>query len=288
MIYWYLEKVVIRMRLHFRTNDYLLTWNLLYGSSFSEVVHTFKQKLYLTHRKQYTFIGKDKDEMLTDIKNFIPDDDTLYNLVFESNLFAKLKEDTEKHRLELLKMWDQYKKEINTEIKDIIKFPLKDDYNVIVLHPIMDSVLTMKESNNIGWGTRNDLKNPILTLVNIIYNIVKNELKNFEKGYKEIVDVILELAIKNELYTRISNKSSYLEGDKHLTFLKSQIYPYWLMYLGCEKEDFPRYMMRDRITFEIDRYVVDQNLKKMNLSEFIEFCINNQKRIVRINNLEII
>ena len=47
-------------------------------------------------------------------------------------------------------------------------------------------------------------------------------------------------------------------------------------------------MMRDGLPFEIDRYVVDSSLKKMNLFDFIEFCIHNQKRIVRINQLEII
>ena len=101
------------MRLKFLTNDYLLTWNLLYGSSFSEVVHTFKQKLYKTYSRQYINLGRDKKEMLLDIKNFIPDDDTLYNLVFETNLYSQLKQDTDKHRMELLKMWDQYNKSIS-------------------------------------------------------------------------------------------------------------------------------------------------------------------------------
>ena len=32
----------------------------------------------------------------------------------------------------------------------------------------------------------------------------------------------------------------------------------------------------------------DESLKRMNLREFIEFCIANQKRIIRINHLEII
>ena len=59
------------------------------------------------------------------------------------------------------------------------------------------------------------------------------------------------------------------------------------MYLGFEKEDFPRHMMRDGITFEIDHYVLDKNLKKTNLFDFIQFCIHNQKSIVRINKLEI-
>ena len=276
------------MRLKFLTNDYLLTWNLLYGSSFSEVVHTFKQKLYKTYSRQYINLERDKKEMLLDIKNFIPDDDTLYNLVFETNLYSQLKRDTDKHRMELLKMWDQYNKSINKELKEILKFPLKEEYTIFTLHPIMDAVLTTKNAASIGWGNRKDLKNPPLTMTNIIYYIVKNELGNFGKEYKEIVDVVMELAISNELYTRISGTSSYLKGDETLTFLKRQIYPYWLMYLGCEKEDFPRYMMRDGISFEIDRYVVDESLKRMNLREFIEFCIANQKRIIRINHLEII
>lgn len=274
------------MRLHFSTNDYLLTWNLLFGSSFSEAVHTFKQKLYMTHRKQYNMISKDKEEMLLDIKNFIPDNDMLYNLVFETDLFSKIKNDTEKHRLELLKIWDQYKKDFNKNVKEVLKFPLKDDYNIVVLHPIMDSVLTMRGSATIGWGSRKDLKNPILTLTNMVYNIIKLELGDFEKKYKEFVDVVLELAI-SEIYTRLSGTSTYQQGDKTLVFLKRQIYPYWLMYLGCEKEDFPRYMMRDGITFEIDRYVVEKDLKKINLFDFIQFCIRNQKSIIRINQLEI-
>lgn len=46
--------------------------------------------------------------------------------------------------------------------------------------------------------------------------------------------------------------------------------------------------MRDGIVFEIEHYPVDKHLKKMNLFEFIQFCIRNQKKIVRIQNLEII
>ena len=276
------------MRLHFKTNDYLLTWNLLYGASFSESVHTFKQKLYKSHRNYYNGIGKDLKEMLTDIKNFIPDDDTLYNYVFDTELFNKLKDDVDKHRLELVKIWDQNKKQLSDEIKEILKFTIKDDYNIIVLDPIMDSILFEKGCHTIGWGTRKDLKDPHRTITNIFKYILKNEIDDFEKKYIDIINAILELAIDNELYTRLSGKSNYLEGDNSLTYLKKQIYPYFLMYLGCSKEDFPRYMMRDGITFDIDKYEVEEELKKLNLFEFIEFCIRNQFRIVRINQLEIL
>jgi len=276
------------MRLHFKTNDYLLTWNLLYGASFSQSVHNFKTKLYKTHKKQYKNIEKDMKEMLFDIKNFIPDDDTLYNYVFETELFARLRDDADKHRLELLKIWDQNKKKVNDELKEILKVNLKNDYSIVALDPIMDSILVEKGCTNIGWGTRKDLKNPYYTLTSIIYTVIKNEVVNYEKKFKDIVDVVLELAITNELYTRITGKSTHLKGDTSLTFLKKQIYPYWLMYLGCDREDFTSYMMRDGVSFDIDKYPVEKDLRKLNLFEFIEFCIQNQFKIIRINQLEII
>ena len=276
------------MRLHFKTNDYLLTWNLLFGASFSQPIHEFKQRLYRTHRRQYELIQKDKKEMLRDIKNFIPDNDTLYNLVFETDVFTRLKQDADKHRLELLKMWDQSKKSVNENIKSILKFSLKDDYNVLVLNPVMNTALFEKGSCNIGWGFKDDTKDASRTFTSITYCLVKSELSGFQKDYKDIVNVVLELAIKNELYTRLSGSSSYKIGDKSLVFLKHQIYPYWLMYLGCEKEDFTSYMMRDGIAFDIDKYEVNEKLKELNLLEFIEFCIHNQKKIISIKQLEIL
>ncbi len=276
------------MRLHFKTNDYLLTWNLLYGDSFSQSVHNFKTKLYKTHKKQYRAIEKDKKEMLADIKNFIPDDDTLYNYVFETELFARLRDDADRHRIELVKIWDQNKKRINDMLKEILKFTLREDYNVIVLDPVMDSVLVERGSTTIGWGNRKDLSDPNMTLTNIFYTIVKNEIGNFEKKYRDIINVVLELAIGNELYIKLGGKSTYNKGDTSLTYLKRQIYPYWLMYLGCEKEDFTSYMMRDKVSFDIDKYPIEKDLRKLNLFEFIEFCIQNQFKIIRINQLEII
>ena len=252
------------MRLHFKTNDYLLTWNLLYGASFSQPVQDFKEKLYKKHKKFYKAIAKDKKEMLSDYKNFILDDDTIYNYVFETKIFNKLKLDTEKHRNSLLEIWDKYKKDINKELKNILKFSLKDDYNIIVLHPIMDSVLKEKNVNTIAWGMRKDLKDPIKTLTDIVYVLVENELGDYNSKYKDIVYIVLELAIKNELYVRLSNKSTYLQTKEEYIYLKRQLYPYFLMYLGYDKDDFPKYMRRDGITFEIDSYMINANLKELN------------------------
>ena len=53
------------------------------------------------------------------------------------------------------------------------------------------------------------------------------------------------------------------------------------MYLGVPKGELANYMMRDKIVFELDKYAYEKELKKMNIEEFIDFCIRNQRYIVR-------
>ena len=59
------------------------------------------------------------------------------------------------------------------------------------------------------------------------------------------------------------------------------LYPYWLMYLGVPNDELANYMMRDKIVFELNKYAYEKELKKMNIEEFIDFCIRNQRYIVR-------
>ena len=91
----------------------------------------------------------------------------------------------------------------------------------------------------------------------------------------------------HECATRITGFSHSLKGDNSLTFLKKQIYPYFLMYLGVDKEDMLNNMMRDKIAFDTDFYEYDKNLRKINLFKFIDFCISNQRKILKIDELEL-
>ena len=125
-------------------------------------------------------------------------------------------------------------------------------------------------------------------LVELVFQILKHEFKEYKVEYKEIVDAVVELAVLNEFPTRLTGRSHYLTGDPTLNFLKRQIYPYWLMYLGADKEDMLSFMMRDKIAFDVDKYAYEKELKKKDLLEFIDFCIRNQKYIIKINELEII
>lgn len=277
------------MNLKFVVNDYILVWNLLFQASISEKIHAYKQKLWVNYKKQYNETFKDNALILKDPKNFIPDDDTIYNIVMESEDYEKVKKSTEKFRVELLKTWDENKKTALPILKDILRIEMKP-YHVLIVDSKLDiidkTVPKGKKVNTIVWGRKHD--DLVKTMVELVYEIVCKELKNYQKDYKEIVQAVIELAILNEFHTKISKTSHYLTGDPSLKYLKRQIYPYWLMYLGATKNEMLNYMMRDKIAFDLDQYTYERQLKKVDLYTFIDFCIKNQKHIVKINELEII
>ena len=76
------------MNLKFVVNDYVLIWNLLFQASISEKVHKLKQKLWINYKREYNNTYRDKEVMLKDPKNFIPNDDTIYNIVLETRLHS--------------------------------------------------------------------------------------------------------------------------------------------------------------------------------------------------------
>ena len=60
------------------------------------------------------------------------------------------------------------------------------------------------------------------------------------------------------------------------------------MYLGVDKSELYKYMSRDNIDFDVSKYTNEVALRKLDLYGFIDFCIRNQKYIVKIDELEII
>lgn len=279
------------MNLKFVVNDYVLIWNLLFQASINEKVHKLKQKLWINYKKEYNNTYRDKELILKDTKNFIPNDDTIYNIVLETKEYEKIKKDTEKYRNEVLKIWDNNKKEATKIIKAITRLELKP-YQILVVSEQLDIIdtTTVKDAkiNTVVLGKKVTSDTSMKLLVELVFQILKHEFKEYKAEYKEIVDAVVELAVLNEFPTRLTGRSHYLTGDPTLNYLKRQIYPYWLMYLGADKEDMLSFMMRDKIAFDVDKYAYEKELKKKDLLEFIDFCIRNQKYIVKINELEII
>lgn len=268
------------MRLTFVKNNYIIIWNLLYGPSISIKTHAFKQKLWLTYKKEYKAIENDKKEILMDYKNFIPDDNTLYDLLEDTGVFNQLEKATERHRMELMKAWDSGKKKITKELNNILRIELKN-YQVLVLPPAMDTCLANGESNSIAWGKKKDLQNPLYTILDIFFHFFQSNLVYKDVLDQNIAEAILELAILNECYTRL-DKSNYLTGRKELEKLKRELYPYFLMYLGIDLEDTPSYMMRDNIAFDIDHYTNEIQLRKLDIYQFIDFVVRNKRHILKL------
>ena len=279
------------MNLNFVLNDYVLIWNLLFGASISSNIQGFKQKLWKNYRHSYNDLYKEEELILKDPKNYIPADDTIFDMVKASDIYKEIREDTEKYRLELLHTWDKIKKDLNKNLKEILRFDIKL-YHVLIVDKKLDvigmNIPKSKRVNTITWGNRVDSDNYTLAIINIIEHIVRKELATYKSEYKDIVDAIIELAIDNELTSRTLNKSVYLRGDSSLKYLKRQLYPYFLMYLGYSKEEILNRMMEDKIIFELDKYTFERGLATVDLKTFINFCIKNQKHILKIKELEII
>ena len=275
------------MDIKFVINDYLLAWYLLFKPSFCQEILDLKEKLWTNYRTQYTSMLKENIEILKYNKDFIPDDDTLYNLIFESKIFIKLKKETEKYRQKLLETWDKNCKLIETNLKEILRLEKIETYTILLVSPEIDVVEYIKSNpkKNVAWGKNEKDVDAIGVLIHIIYMIIKCELGDFQKENKEITTAILDLAITNELYTKVSGISKYSEGNRKLRVLRKQLYPYFLMYLGWEKEELVTYMMRDQMPFDIDKYTIERGLRKVDIYGFIDFCCKNQKYIIRLDDL---
>ena len=279
------------MKINFITNDYLLAWNLLFGPSISEESYIYKQRLWLTYKSEYNMLSDEHLQILEDKQNYIPNNNVVFDKIFEKDFFSQMKREVEEYRLRLLKIFDKNKRIIDKEIKEILKINCDKEINVVVLHPRMDTVLhnVGEKSNTIVWAKDKELKSDIKVLMDILFEVVKLHLDDYQKEYKEVVQAVLELAINNELCTRVDECSAYLSGEATLKFLKKQIYPFWLMYLGANTEEaLVKYMSRDKIGFDLSNYEIETDLSKKNIYEFIDFCIDNLKEILKIEDLEII
>ncbi len=273
------------MNLVIDVNDYLLAWYLLYGASLSREIDKFKRTLYTKYKKEYNYCYKDRSEIIKYGHDFIPDNDILYNAVISSTLFKSLKKETIKHKNNIVKLWDNNKDEIDSYVKDIIRMPFPKVVNIFIIHPRLEIAEYIHEFKSIVWGSEKD-KYDVLTL---ILSIICRGMLKEEVDYinnKEIVDAILELAIINEIGKKINNNLNYELGDPVLKLIKRQIYPFWLMYLGyIDKETALNKMIEDKIGFDLDKYPLDKNMKKLNIKSFTEYCIKNSRNILKLNNI---
>lgn len=275
------------MKLDITINKHLLIWHLLYQSSVSMEVHKLKQKLWMDHKKEYTLVHKDKEIILKELDDFIPDDDTIYNMVETSQIFKKIKKETSQYRYTLLQIWDENRRKYMRHLNNILRYDTRDSYKICVVHPSLDVIETDFDTNIITIGKKVSMRDKDNFLTYLMYKIIKNDLNNIKTSERDIVDAVAELALTNELYTRVTEESKYSMGKKNLRVLKEKIYPYWLMYLGVKQEDMQKYMIRDNIFFNINDYAYDNHLSYVDLVTFIGFIIKNKRKVLRTRTVQI-
>lgn len=275
------------MKLDIIINKHLLIWHLLYQSSVSMEVHKLKQKLWMDHKKEYTLVHKDKEIILKELDDFIPDDDTIYNMVETSQIFKKIKKETSQYRYTLLQIWDENRRKYMRHLNNILRYDTRDNYKICVVHPSLDVIETDFDTNIITIGKKVSMRDKDNFLTYLMYKIIKNDLNNIKTSERDIVDAVAELALTNELYTRVTEESKYSMGKKNLRSLKEKIYPYWLMYLGVKQEDMQKYMIRDNIFFNVNDYTYDNHLGYVDLVTFIGFIIKNKRKVLRTRTVQI-
>lgn len=276
------------MNLNFIINDYILIWNVLFQASVSEPIYKLKQKLWDTYKEQYNNTYKDRVAILNDVKNYIPNDDTIYNIILESAEYQNIRKEVEKYRLEVIKLWN---KKISTQLKKITKQDFKE-YTVYLIDNRLEILelptIPNKDIKIIILGKKIPEEEPNKIIFLLLEAILKKEINKYKDIDKNIANAIIEMAIENELATNISNISHYWTSEEKLLSIKRQIYPFWLMYLGISKEEMPKYMNRDKIAFDVNKFPYEKDLKNLDITDFIDFCIQNKKRIIREEQLELI
>ena len=276
------------MNLNFIINDYILIWNVLFQASVSEPIYKLKQKLWDTYKEQYNNTYKDRVAILNDVKNYIPNDDTIYNIILESAEYQNIRKEEEKYRLEVIKLWN---KKISTQLKKITKQDFKE-YTVYLIDNRLEILelptIPNKDIKTIILGKKIPEEEPNKIIFLLLEAILKKEINKYKDIDKNIANAIIEMAIENELATNISNISHYWTSEEKLLSIKRQIYPFWLMYLGISKEEMPKYMNRDKIAFDVNKFPYEKDLKNLDITDFIDFCIQNKKRIIREEQLELI
>lgn len=98
------------MNLSFDVNDYLLIWNLLFLPSVTNDVQRLKEKLWKNYRHLYKDLYKEEAKILKDPKNYIPDDDTIFDMVKETEAYKRIRKETEEYRLFLMHYYNEIKR----------------------------------------------------------------------------------------------------------------------------------------------------------------------------------
>lgn len=262
------------MKFNFVTNKYLLMWYLCCYENNNSSFKNIKLELLNNYRRDVFLLFKEKEKILNDLNDYIPDDDFLYNKIQKTIEFKQIYTKNKQDRVKYLSLFDFNKREITKELNKIIKYNGKIVYNICIIPGFFDEVEFDFDRKIVILGKNINEKEVIGFYIFIIYKIMEYEYKDYKKNDRNIVNAILELAIYNELYTKVSNKNRYNFGQDNLKKIKRDIFPYFFMYLGISKEKYNSLNLKAEY---------NESLKLMDLYSFINYVIKNKGTIFSEN-----
>ena len=260
------------MNLKFILNEYILIWNLLFKKSLSKSLNERKQKIWVNYKKQYGQLQKERENILKDPQNYIPTDDTIYNIIRDEEEYKEIAKYTSKYKFTLNRIFDIEKVRILEDCRNITKIDI-EDYLVLIVDPrlkIVDYVEGL--SKVICYGKTLPDLNSLFDIISNIYRKEILELIGKELKNKEIIDTILDLFI-TELRIRVTGNGNYTIDNNNLLSVK--IYSAFLMYLGVKIDEIESLLKREGIELSKEiLYDLDDNryLYKKNLYVFIKYC----------------
>lgn len=274
------------MKANFIVNEYILVWYILFNTLSNKNLCDTKKRLWKTFKNQYNATYKDKELILNNPKDFIPNNDIIYNILFENTEYQKIKKQTDKYRLKLLSIWDKNSKLTDYLYKNIIRKKV-NNYTFFVVYNELN-IIDFPKDNVSVIGLKLNERTPANYLLKLNLSLASKITKKYKNNENNnIRQAILELAILNEYASKILRSNCYLVGSHNLERIEHDIYPYWLMYLGVPRTEFKNRMLHDQVIFDTSKYTYNHQLKKLNIEEFIDFCIENKKDIIKNNNQEI-
>jgi len=270
------------MKVEFKTDKNIVLLANIYGSvSRWEEVHgkydrppLFKELMEDDTYEQLLIEAVKTDELDDFLEN-----NPKYNSVLEYyQSLPEMKEKTkiaEEYCKDINEFWDNNLQVTRYFYQNILKIDYEDvDKEILIYVSNPESCIGSYLGNDkVLWGHENGVADPWYNFVYLHHEILHSVMPRPADETKDNLNhAIIELATDNELWSELSGESKFGEGHFYLKSEREYLYPYWLLYLGLNKQQIAERNLHDSVL--INDLEPDQQLANMNIFQFEQYVYN--------------
>lgn len=268
------------ININFEVSKAFLAYQILTNTEegYIKGVKKLKEKAWASDEETYKKIKQERD---IDKLKFDEIYNNFFNSMIKNRRFNILFEELKRYSKKMIKYWEENKDCIESYMKEVLRINPDITLTAYISHPYINTGRYIDEHKIIEFGHYKGIKNPDYNLVYLFHESM-HEIMIYNYDWEideiDINHAIIELASDYELYYRKTGKSRLNGGHEHLQSYREAIYPYWLLYLGLTEEEMKQRMDFDNNHFDIEAYIeYKDNLSKMNIYEFRNFCFEHVK-----------